>query len=112
MKTKASRMLPKTVEEIQNGGIYLQRVRCGKTNCKCARGETHSAFYFYARHNGKPIKTYIRKAEVEQFSTLVHQAAIERKQRRHTIKRDLTMLKEMRQSLRDSASIINSLKGK
>ncbi len=112
MKTKTAKMLPKTANDIQNGGLYLQRVRCGKQNCKCARGETHSAYYFFTRRCGKLVKFYIRKADVNEFSRLARQAANERKQRRQTTKTDLDLLKQLRQILHEREGYINSLKGK
>ncbi len=111
MKTKFAKTLPKTADEITNGGVYSQRVRCGKKNCKCARGETHTAFYFFTSRNGKLIKFYVRKVEVEQFSSLVRQTIAERKQRRQTTKSNLDLLRKLRQSLRERDSLIRSLKG-
>jgi len=29
--------------------IHEQKVRCGKPNCKCSRGESHTAFYRFWR---------------------------------------------------------------
>ncbi len=73
MKTKTQHMLPKTASEITNGGVYAQRVRCGKPACKCARGEHHTALYYFTRRDGKLIKLYVRKAEAEDFSKMVKQ---------------------------------------
>jgi len=56
-------MLPKNAAEISNGDVYLQQIRCGKPNCKCVRGELHTAYYFFTRVNGKLTKTYIRKSQ-------------------------------------------------
>ncbi len=111
MKTKTAKTLPKTGEEIANGGLYLQRVRCGKQNCKCARGETHLAYYFFTRRGGKLIKFYIRKSEIEGFAGLVHQSVSDRKQNRQTSKSNFVLLKEMRQILREKTLLIKSLKG-
>ena len=111
MKTKTAKVLPKTVDEIQNGGLYLQRVRCGKANCKCARGELHTAFYFFTRRGGKLVKTYVRKSEFDEFMRLIAKAATKRKERRQTAKSNLDFLKELRQVLRERASQIKSLRG-
>lgn len=111
MQTKTVKMLPKTAKEIRNGGVYAQAVRCGKLNCRCARGERHSAFYFFTRRNGKLIKFYIRKAESSEFVRLVVQATADRKKHRRTSKENLELLKEFRVSLREKQSLINSLKG-
>lgn len=111
MKTKTTKMLPKTASDIDNGGVYLQRVRCGKQNCKCARGETHSAYYFFTRQCGKLIKIYVRKADVEEFAGLARQAIADRKLHRQTSKSNFVLLKQLRQILRERTLLINSLKG-
>jgi hypothetical protein len=112
MQTKTAKVLPKTAGEIENGGVYSQAVRCGKKNCKCVRGETHTAFYFFTRRNRRLVKIYIRKAEFSEFSHLAVTAATLRNSRRQTTKADLDLLKQLRQSLRENASIVLSLKGK
>jgi len=110
MKTKTAKMLPKTAGEIPNGGLYLQRVRCGKANCKCARGEFHTGFYFFTRRNKKLVKIYIRKAEIKEFAGLVRQANANREMHRKTSKSNFVLLKEMRQMLRERNQLIKSLK--
>ncbi len=111
MKTKTAKVLPKTAGEIANGGLYLQRVRCGKANCKCARGETHPAYYFFTRRAGKFVKIYVRRSEFNEFARLVVQAATKRKEWRQTAKVSLNLLKELRRVLRERESQIKSLKG-
>jgi hypothetical protein len=101
MKTKSAKVLPKTAREIQNGGLYIQRVRCGKQNCKCVRGETHSAYYFFTRRNGKIVKFYVPKADLEAFSELVNLASVERAQRRQSSKSSGALLKRLRESIRE-----------
>ncbi len=101
MQTKSEKVLPKTADEITNGGLYSQRVRCGKKNCKCARGETHSAYYFFTRRNGKLVKIYVRKADVEAFSELINLAMVERAQRRQSSQSSRALLKRLRESVRE-----------
>ena len=111
MKIKTEKVLPKTAREIQNGGVYAQRVRCGKANCHCARaGEMHTAFYFLSRHNGKQQKLYIRKAEVDAFAEMVSQSALERRQRRQTAKISAEFLREVRATLRENDGLIKTLR--
>ncbi len=111
MKTKTAKMLPKTANEIANGGLYLQRVRCGKQNCKCARGETHTAYYFITRRAGKFVKIYVRRSEFDEFVCLVVQAAMKRKERQQTAKINSDLLKALRRDLREREAQIKSLKG-
>ncbi len=105
MKTKTAKVLPKTADEIENGGLYSQRVRCGKQTCKCARGETHSAFYFFTRRNGKFVKIYIRKPDVESFTKIANQATAQRKQKRRSVKQSNELLKHLRESVREYEQI-------
>jgi hypothetical protein len=74
MPIKFIKTLPKTNTQIRNGGLYRQWVRCGKKNCKCARGEKHEAYYFFTREAGKLTKTYVKKAEREAFAEIVNEA--------------------------------------
>jgi len=101
MKTKTVKVLPKTADEIINGGLYVQSVRCGKKNCKCARGETHSAYYFFTRRNGKLAKFYVRKADVEAFSKLVDAAKVEQAHKRASAQSSRELLKRLRESNRE-----------
>jgi hypothetical protein len=61
MKTKnqkaAIKMLP--------GHVARVRVRCGKNNCRCARGARHTAFYHVWRSDGVRYRQYIPKRIVE-----------------------------------------------
>lgn len=93
-------MLPKTVREIPNGGVYLQLVKCGKLNCRCATGEKHRAYYYFTRRNGKLRKTYVRRSELEYFTKLVEQAKSARKQNRKVNKIYLDLLKTARLELK------------
>jgi hypothetical protein len=57
VKTKPENMLPKTLP----GAVCVQMVRCGKANCKCARGELHGPyFYHFTRVQGTLIKRYVK----------------------------------------------------
>ena len=57
---KTSEPLPKTLP----GVVCAQRVRCGKPNCRCARGPGHLAYYRFWREGGRLRKCHVRKAEL------------------------------------------------
>ena len=62
-KTKNQSLQPKMLD----GYVRAERVRCGKANCKCSRGELHGVyFYRYTWDEGRRRKTYIKRSEVEQ----------------------------------------------
>jgi hypothetical protein len=53
--------LPKTLP----GVVCQQWVRCGRPNCRCARGELHGPYaYHFTRENGRLRKRYVKPADV------------------------------------------------
>lgn len=73
--TSLTEMLPKTPPRtvaVADGAICAQMVRCGKRNCKCARGELHGPyFYRFTRDKYDRLhKQYVRRSEVEAWREL------------------------------------------
>lgn len=56
----------KRATKIEPGPGHVQRrgVRCGKPNCRCARGELHAAYYHVWKCDGVRYQRYIRRADV------------------------------------------------
>lgn len=106
MKTKSEKVLPKTSDEIRNGGVYSQRVKCGKKNCRCARGDAHTAYYFFTRIGGKLKKFYVRKSEIKRFVEIAREASDERKRIRQINKSNMNLLKRLHRDLREKQSVI------
>jgi hypothetical protein len=51
----------------QPGTVHEQLVKCGKLNCRCARGERHRAFYrFWRDADGRLRKAYVPRSRVEE----------------------------------------------
>lgn len=61
-ETKKSKRATKI--EPQAGHVQRRRVRCGKPNCRCARGEFHVAYYHIVKSDGVRYQRYIRRADV------------------------------------------------
>ncbi len=58
-KREARKTLPKT------GSVCMQWVRCGRPNCRCARGELHGPYYYrFWREDGRLRKAYIKQADL------------------------------------------------
>lgn len=53
-------VLPKTLP----GAVCVQRVRCGKPRCRCARGHHHPAFYRFWREGGRLRKSYVKRSDL------------------------------------------------
>lgn len=71
--------IPKNVREILSklhklinqkrfirGSLVYLRNTCGKSNCKCYKGELHVSLYIRKSQNGKPKKKIIPKTKWEQ----------------------------------------------
>ena len=69
---KTRQPLPKTLP----GVVCAQRVRCGKTVCRCASGQGHLAYYRFWREDGRLRKQYVRRTDLASV-----RAACEARQR-------------------------------
>ena len=98
-------MLPKPCYIFGNGGIYEQKIRCGKKGCRCTRGDMHVAHYLIYRDEGLQIKRYVRKADVAIIKQLVQRAQIERWAFRRMLRDSRESLRKTRKLLRDAAEI-------
>jgi hypothetical protein len=49
-------------DSLTPGSFYLQKRRCGKPNCRCARGELHQAWVI-SRSQGGASRTFMVPAE-------------------------------------------------
>jgi hypothetical protein len=48
--------------ELLNGSIHMEWKRCGKPNCRCARGLLHGPFYYRRwRESGRLRKGYLSR---------------------------------------------------
>ena len=92
---KSAKSLPKIVALARRGGsLQSQRVRCGKHNCKCARGELHEGYhYLFLSQPSGLAKFYVRREDVPAV-----RAAIAERRRRSRAWR--TELNEARAFLR------------
>ncbi len=64
VKTKNQNPVTK-ISAILSGHIQQRRVRCGKANCKCARGSLHTAYYHAWDTDGVRYRQYVRRIDVE-----------------------------------------------
>jgi hypothetical protein len=47
------------------GSVSVRKIRCGKSNCKCAAGEPHLSLYLVQSQKGKPRQLYVPR-ELEE----------------------------------------------
>jgi hypothetical protein len=67
-KRNPAKRFPKIPDHgMLNGSIHESYSRCGKPNCKCARGELHGPYYHRHQRIGNQIlKEYIPLEELEE----------------------------------------------
>jgi hypothetical protein len=109
-KTKMRKVLPKMDFWIANGSLHKQKVRCGKPNCRCAKGQYHTAYYFFARVQGKLRKSYIPKYLVEEFLQKLEECTRWKRELREITRESKRLLKEYRASLRENKSLASNHK--
>ncbi len=63
MNTKNQNPVTK-ITDLQLGHVQRRGVRCGKPNCKCARGEMHTAYYHAWDTDGVRYRKYLKRADV------------------------------------------------
>jgi Family of unknown function (DUF6788) len=79
VRTKTRETLHKTPLP---GVVLPQRVRCGRPNCRCARGELHGPyFYRFWREGGRQRRQYVRRSELEEVRARCEARRRERKRR-------------------------------
>jgi hypothetical protein len=99
VKTKSGNLLPKTLP----GTICSQMIRCGKPNCKCARGELHGPyFYHFKRVNGALIKQYVKAGDVARMRAACDARRKAERQRRWEQKVNIRALIKAIEQLRGS----------
>jgi len=65
--TRAEIKTPNSTIKILPGFIARVRVRCGKSNCRCTRGERHVAHYHVTHNAGLRFRQYVRRDRVAEM---------------------------------------------
>ncbi|MCA1626350.1 MAG: hypothetical protein LC742_00050 [Acidobacteria bacterium] len=65
-KTKSVNPATK-ISDLQPGHIQQRRVRCGKSNCRCASGELHTAYYHVWHDDGRRFQRYVRRSQLDSL---------------------------------------------
>jgi hypothetical protein len=103
VETKIEKPLPKIVP--LQGSVCPQFRRCGKPNCRCAKGELHGAyFYRFWREGVKLRKQYIPRSQVEQVRAACAAYRAEREKER--LQREQGW-----QTFRELMSLLRNLEG-
>lgn len=93
---KKSEPLPSKILPV-NGSLEVRRVKCGRANCKCAKGELHGPYTYVRTYDGgQRWRKYVKNGDVSTLnqSRLKHKR--ERKERLEAHRTLKSLLREMR----------------
>jgi hypothetical protein len=103
-RKKCADSLPKILSFAAAGGtLQRQRVKCGKSRCKCSRGEMHEAFYLFYSRRGKQLKFYVRRDDVAKVKKFVE----ERKRRDAAFRAEMGQARDLLRRI-----MLNAIGGK
>ena len=86
------------------GAVCVQMKRCGKPNCRCAKGELHGPFhYWFYRAGGKLYKQYVRKADVSLMQARCLAYRVERQELREIVRASNAYMRRIRAFLRENS---------
>ncbi len=69
---KTADSLPKILRLVgSKGSLQVQRVRCGKSNCRCAHGQLHEGYYYFLWTTTGMLKFYVRREDVPTVRTVI-----------------------------------------
>lgn len=104
MKNKTEKALPKMLP----GAVCRQRVRCGKPNCKCARGQLHGAYYYhFVRVGGRLRKRYLKPNEVAAVKAACKARREDEKSKRIETRQAQQSIRELVSKLREIQRYLN-----
>lgn len=87
------------------GALCAQYMRCGKSNCKCAKGELHGPYFcHFVRQAGRLRKTYVKKADFETVSVACLAYRQQQRDIRELLREGRLMLRSMKWRLSDVLS--------
>ena len=89
-ENSAIKMLPGFVSQV--------RLRCGKTNCRCARGDHHIAHYHVTYNCGLRFRKYVRRdqlAEVREACKAYRELQTQLRAGRAEYRRTLAKMREL-----------------
>ena len=96
-RSRAAQLLAN--EPLLWGTLVLRLRSCGKSDCRCQRGQKHPALYLYTRSGGRQIGTYIPKALHDTVRKAVDNGRRVKQLLAQVAQENLQTLRQQKQSL-------------
>ncbi len=104
-KKKSKEISPK-IEPIR-GSLMAQYKRCGRVNCRCAKGFKHGPFFYHVWYvKGIRYKAYVKKTDLDRIKVGIEAFRTERRKQQQSAANLLTLLREMREESRRVNAIL------
>jgi hypothetical protein len=80
------------------GTLEYKRIKCGRANCKCARGELHGEYaYLRVQQNRRRSRRYVKKGDVPKVLAGLEAHRKQKAQKRAERQEFHNLLREMKQ---------------
>lgn len=90
--------LPKTLP----GAVCAQWVKCGKPNCRCARGELHGPYWYrFYRQGDRLVKQYVRRQDVEPVRAACNKRRRDEKRARRRLQEGMSTWRALSRLLKE-----------
>lgn len=95
--------LVQSFPKMQGCALVQHGTRCGKTGCRCRRGQLHPTAYLRWREGGRQRRRYVRRADIEPVQAIVAQRHREQALERIQLQESLRVLRRLEELYRDAS---------
>jgi hypothetical protein len=104
---KSQRVSPK-IQPIA-GTLEYKRIKCGKANCKCAKGESHGEYaYLRVQENKKRFRRYVKKINLSKVIAGIEAQRKQKAQQQAKRRQSNELLRQLRQECRTINALVKS----
>ena len=89
------------------GSLMAQYKRCGRFNCRCARGFKHGPFFYHVWYvQGIRYKSYVKKGDFDRINAGIEAFRVQRHEQQQADTELRTMLREIREASQSVYAIL------
>jgi hypothetical protein len=103
-KKKSEKLPPKILAG--KGTLEVRYVKCGRPNCKCAKGEMHGPYtYVRTYRGGKRRRVYVKSNNVSKLK----ETRSEHKESRASSRDLLQLIRKLNRQMKDNRAMMQSI---
>jgi hypothetical protein len=109
MRQKESEKVAPKINPIP-GGLMTKWVRCGRANCRCAKGQLHGPYYYHRyQANGERRKKYVRKSDLPIIKAGINELRKQKAEARVVSEKARADLRQITDRLRELSKEMRSV---